>query len=267
MTLDELLADLAAEGDALDGLVADLPDEPGTGWRAVTPATGWTVAHQIAHLGWTDHYAALAASDPRGFAVRVAQDAAQGPLETLVDRAAARGAEGPPSVRLQVWRTGRLSLDAALRAVPPDTKVPWFGPPMAPMSLATARLMETWAHGEDVAAALGVTRAPTARLRHVARLAVRTRDYAFGVRGLPAPAREFRVELIAPDGTLWDFGPQDAEQRVTGSALDLCLLAVRRRHRADTDLVATGPDADTWLDVAQAFAGPPGRDPRPRHPA
>ena len=29
-------------------------------------------------------------------------------------------------------------------------------------------------------------------------------------------------------------------------------------HRDDTDLVADGADADRWLDIAQAFAGPPG---------
>lgn len=265
-TLDGLLADLAAESDALEALVTDLPDEPGIGWQAMTPAKGWTVGHQIGHLAWTDEAAALAASDADGFAAWTARQLAEGPVESLVDRAAAARAGGPVTVRLTQWRVARAELRAALLALPPNTKVPWFGPPMAPMSLVTARLMETWAHGEDVAAALGVTRTPTARLRHVARLAYRTRDYAFGVRGLPLPQQQFRVELTAPDGTSWDFGPEEAEQRVTGSALDLCLLAVRRRHRADTDLVATGPDADTWLDVVQAFAGPPGRDPRPRHP-
>lgn len=268
VSLDDVLADLAAESAGLDALVADLPDdEPGAGWQAPTPADGWTVAHQVAHLSWTDGVAVLAATDAQAFAAWAAREAASGRLETLVDRAAAQEADGPAPERLQRWRTGRADLDAALRAVPSGQKVPWLGPPMAPRSLATARLMETWAHGEDVAAALGVTRTPTARLWHVARIACRTRDFAFGVRGLPAPAEPFRVELAAPDGSRWDFGPADAAQRVTGSALDLCLLAVRRRHRADSDLVATGPDADTWLDVAQAFAGPPGRDPHPRSTA
>ena len=257
-TLDDVLADLAAEGDDLDALVAGLPDDV-SGWRTPTPAAGWTVAHQVVHLAWTDEVALLAATDPGAFGARLRSLLADGvPPEQVVDREAEQGAAVPAAGILARWRTGRAALGDALRALPDGAKLPWFGPPMAAASMATARLMETWAHGEDVADALGVIRAPTARLRHVARLAVRTRDFAFAARGRSAPGAPFRVELAAPDGGLWVFGPPDAEQRVTGPALDLCLLAVQRRHRADTGLVATGPDADAWLDLAQAFAGPPG---------
>lgn len=129
---------------------------------------------------------------------------------------------------------------------------------MSPASMATARLMETWAHGEDVAEALGVRRAPAARLRHVAHLGFRTLGHGFAAHGRPVPAEPVRVELVAPDGETWAFGPADAPDRVTGPALDFCLLVTQRRHRADLALVATGPIADEWLDVAQAFAGPPG---------
>lgn len=261
--LEEVLADLVAEGEELDALVAALPDgEPAPDrptWRSPTPAPGWTVAHQVSHLAWTDDVAVLAATDPSGFVERATALLGSGLApEDAVDAAAAEGAQAPAADLLARWRAGRTALADALRAVPDGTRLPWFGPPMAPASMATARLMESWAHGQDIADALGVTRTPTARLRHVARLAVRTRDFAFGVQGLRAPTEEFRVELVAPDGGTWAFGPPDAAQRVTGTALDLCLLAVRRRHRDDTALVATGPDADTWLDVVQAFAGPPG---------
>ena len=118
--------------------------------------------------------------------------------------------------------------------------------------------METWAHGHDIADALGVRREPTARIRHVAHIGVRTRDFAYLVRELAPPAEPFRVELTGPDGEVWTWGPADAAQRVTGPALDFCLLATQRVNRADTALVATGADADAWLDIAQAFAGPPG---------
>ena len=87
---------------------------------------------------------------------------------------------------------------------------------------------------------------------------MRTRDFAFSVHGLEPPAEEFRVELTAPSGDLWAWGPEDAAQTVTGSAYDFCLLVTQRVNRADTDLVAIGRDADRWLDIAQAFAGPPG---------
>ncbi|MFB7287103.1 TIGR03084 family metal-binding protein [Actinacidiphila glaucinigra] len=248
-----VLDDLRDESEGLDALVAPLP---GDAWAAPTPAPGWTIAHQIAHLAWTDRQSVLAVTDPEGFGSVVEKAAAA--IDTFVDEGAVEGAALPPAELLARWRSGRSELQAALRAQPPGTRFPWFGPPMSAASMASARLMESWAHGEDVADALGVRRAPTARLRHVARIAVRARDYAYFVNGLTPPAEEFRVELTAPDGTLWAYGPQDAAQRVTGPALDLCLLATRRRHRADLAVRAEGADADRWLDIAQAFAGPPG---------
>jgi uncharacterized protein (TIGR03084 family) len=129
---------------------------------------------------------------------------------------------------------------------------------MSAASMATARLMETWAHGLDVADALGVTRSPTPRLRSIAHIGVRTRDYAFVVNELPPPVEPFRVELRAPDGSTWTWGPEDASQRVTGSAEDFCYLVTQRRPLDALDIVATGDDAKRWLTIAQAFAGPPG---------
>jgi uncharacterized protein (TIGR03084 family) len=250
---DDVLADLMAESAELDGLVAVLDDD---GWATPTPAAGWTVAHQIAHLAWTDQSALLAATDADGFAAHL-REAAKNP-QGFVDEAAQQDATRPPEELLVWWRQGREQLAAALRAVPAGVKLPWYGPPMSPTSMATARLMETWAHGQDVADALGVRREPTARLKHVAFLAVRTRDFAHLLNNRTPPAEEFRVELTGPDGDLWTWGPEDATQRVTGSAVDFCYLAVQRRNRADTDLKAEGADADAWLDIIQAFAGPPG---------
>ncbi len=125
--------------------------------------------------------------------------------------------------------------------------------------MATARLMETWAHGQDVADALGTVREPSARLRHVAHLGVRTLGFAFTVHGLPAPQAPVRVELTAPDGGLWTWGPEGAADRVAGPALDFCLLVTQRRHRDDLALTAVGEVATAWLPIAQAFAGPPGK--------
>ncbi|BBY18609.1 TIGR03084 family metal-binding protein [Mycolicibacterium litorale] len=249
-----LVADLRAESDELDALIADLPDEQ---WSLATPAPGWTIAHQIAHLLWTDRVALLSVTDEPGFNVVLGR-AAEDPTG-FVDRAAEDLASTEPPELLADWRVTRRLLHDALLTVEDGRKLPWFGPPMSAPSMATARLMETWAHGLDVADALGVRRAPTARLRSVAHIGVRTRDFAFAVHGLPAPTAPFHVELRAPDGSLWRWGPADAEQRVTGSAEDFCLLVTQRRARAELDLVATGPDAERWLTIAQAFAGPPGK--------
>ncbi|MFI0784824.1 TIGR03084 family metal-binding protein [Streptomyces lydicus] len=247
-------ADLRAESEELDALVAGLPAGR---WAQPTPAAGWTVAHQIAHLEWTDRQALLAATDPDAFA-RAAQRALATPL-TFVDEATEEGAKLPPAVLLARWREGREALLRALADHPAGAKLPWYGPPMSVASMATARLMETWAHGQDVADALGVVRRPTARLRHIARIGVRTRDFAYATHQLTPPEEEFRVELRAPDGGLWEYGPAGAAQRVTGSALEFCLLVTQRAHRDDLPSVrAEGAEAERWLGIAQAFAGPPG---------
>ncbi|MET7935979.1 TIGR03084 family metal-binding protein [Streptomyces sp. NPDC005322] len=251
---EALLDDLRAEGDELDGLVAGLTTQE---WGTATPAPGWTIAHQIAHLAWTDARAAQAAEDPGGFAAEVRK--ARAAPDAFVDEGAEDGAADPPDVLLDRWRAGRERLRRTLAALPPGARLPWYGPPMSVMSMATGRLMETWAHGQDVADALGVRRTPTARLRHVARIGVRARGYAYVARGLEPPTAEFRVELTAPDGEIWTYGPEDAAQRVTGPALDFCLLVTQRAHRDDVAVRTEGPDADRWLDIAQAFAGPPGK--------
>ena len=251
--LENLVDDLQAESDALDGLVDTLPTEQ---WTRPTPAPGWTIAHQIGHLLWTDRVALTSITDETAFGDLVA--AAQSRIATFVDDAAEEAAAAPPQELLADWRRTRSQLHAALREVPEGRKLLWFGPPMSAASMATARLMETWAHGLDVADALGVAAAPSERLKSLAHLGVRTRDFAFTVHGLTPPAEPFRVELTAPDGGLWAWGPQDAAQKVTGSALDFCCLVTQRRPRAELDVVASGPDAEKWLGIAQAFAGPPG---------
>jgi uncharacterized protein (TIGR03084 family) len=257
--LARVLADLAAEGARLDALVADLPDAD---WRRPTPAPGWDVATQIAHLAWTDEAAHAAATDKSHWDSLVVEALAD-PLHT-VDRAALTGGVAAPSVILSRWRTARARLAETLRSYPAGQKMPWYGPPMSATSMASARFMETWAHSLDVHAALGVEPEISDRVRPVAHLGVRTRDFAFSVNGLDAPTEEFRVALTAPSGDLWAWGPEDAAQRVTGPAYDFCLLVTQRVHRADTALVAVGPDADTWLGIAQCFAGLPGRGREPR---
>ncbi|MDH6195616.1 uncharacterized protein (TIGR03084 family) [Mycobacterium frederiksbergense] len=250
---DAIVTDLSAESDALDALVAVLEPER---WATPTPAVGWTIAHQIAHLLWTDRVSLLAITDEPAFN-EVLTAAAANPAG-FVDVAAEDLAGTAPAALLAEWRETRARLHTELLAVAEGRKLPWFGPPMSAASMATARLMETWAHGLDVADALEVHRPATARLRSIAHIGVRTRDFAFVVNGLPVPAEPFRVELAAPDGSVWEWGPPDAAQRVTGSAEDFCMLVTQRRAPAQLDVTAVGADAQKWLTIAQAFAGPPG---------
>jgi uncharacterized protein (TIGR03084 family) len=255
---DDVLADLTAEGDQLRAAVAALDD---AGWAIPVPAEGWTIATTIAHLLWTDEVAVLAAraDTPEGKEAwdEVVLRAIADP-NGFVDAAALELAELAPADLLSRWDAGRAALGAALREVPEGQKMPWFGPPMSPTSMCTARFMETWAHALDVYDALGGRPPITDRIKQVAHLGVRTRNYSFTQNGLEPPTEEFSVELAAPSGAVWTWGPEDAAQRVSGSAYDFCQLVTQRIHRDDTDLVAVGDDAEKWLAIAQAFAGPAG---------
>ena len=251
--LESVLADLAAEGDRLDALVAGLDE---AGWRTPTPAAGWDVATQVAHLAWTDEASVAAATDTAAWDALVLEAIAD--PEGAVDAAALRGGHARPADLLARWRSSRAALATALRERPDGEKIPWYGPPMSPTSMATARFMETWAHSLDVHEALGAEPEVGDRLRHVAHLGVRTRRFAYAVHGRQAPAEEPRVELTSPSGETWTWGDEHVAQRVTGSAYDFCRLVTQRIHRDDTDLVATGDDAEHWLAIAQAFAGPSG---------
>jgi enediyne biosynthesis protein E11 len=262
--LDEALADLAAEGDDLDILLAGLRPEQ---WQAPTPSPGWTVAHQVGHLAASDDFTVTAVRDPSAYAARRSEFAAD--FESAMDVAAARYAAAAPGELLGTWRAGRAAVISALASVPAGERVPWVVVPLSPAAVATTRLMELIGHGQDIRDAVGARWAPSDRIRHVAWLGIRTRDFAMVNSGLAPPAGEFRVELTAPSGAVWSWGPEDAAQRVSGPAADFCLLVTRRRHRADLALRAEGKEADAWLDVAQAYAGPPsaGREPGQFAPA
>lgn len=259
--IHDVVSDLTAASVELDDLVAGLDVEE---WARSTPAPGWTIAHQIAHLADTDRAAALAATDPAGFAEVLVE--AMTNLDGFVDEAAAQGAQQAPSRILDEWRNARNNLAQALFEVPDGVKIPWFGPPMSATSMATARLMETWAHGLDIADALGVQMPQTDRIKAVVHIGVRTRDFAYVVNGKTPPAEPFRFELVAPSGARWTWGPPEATDLVRGPAVDFCELVTQRRNLADLNLEITGADARAWSQIAQCFAGPAGVGREPTAP-
>jgi uncharacterized protein (TIGR03084 family) len=254
--LEEIARDLRAEQDALDSVLADLSEEQ---WRLATPSPGWTVADQIGHLTYFDGAAAVAISDPAAFATSREQLVRAGAsLDELTLR---RGT--PPGDLLAGWRANRRGLTGAAATLSDGQRVDWYGPSMSAKSFLTARLMECWAHGQDVVDAVGAHRPATDRLRHIAQLGVITRGWSYANRGLPVPEDEVRVELAAPSGTTWAWGPDAAAGSVRGTALDFCLVVTQRRHVDDTGLEVTGDSARDWLEKAQAFAGAPTDGPRP----
>ncbi|XNL30836.1 TIGR03084 family metal-binding protein [Longispora sp. K20-0274] len=254
----DVIADLSAEGDAVDQLVAGLDAAQ---WTLPTPADGWTIAHQVAHLAATFRMASAAAAQPEAFQAMISQLGDD--FDANVRMALSQYIADPPEVLLSRWRAERATAEKALAAVPDGQVVPWLVRPLPAPVLAAAGMMELFGHGQDIADALGVDRQHTDRIGHLVGFAVRTWDFGYLARGLTAPSVEFRFELTAPSGAVWEFGPEDSAQRITGPAVDFCLLVTRRRHRDDLALRATGGEADYWLNIAQAYRGPagPGRSP------
>ncbi|MCX5199541.1 TIGR03084 family metal-binding protein [Streptomyces sp. NBC_00249] len=258
MSTDTVLKALTADIEEVAALVAELDERA---WRTATPAPGWTVADQIAHLTFVFNLAKTAAAAPDTFKAIAAS--ASGDFDGAVN-AALRQFDGlPPAGLLARFRAEGEASVAALAAVPAGQVVPWLVNPLPPVVLACAGIMELFAHGQDIADALGVRREPTDRLRHLVDFAFLTRDFGYESHGLTPPAGPFRFELTAPSGELWTVGPEDAADVISGPAHDFCLLVTRRRHRADLALTATGEEADRWLDIAQAYRGPAGEGREP----
>lgn len=256
--LASLCDDLEAEHADLDAVVAPIDASQ---WDRPTPAARWTVRDQIHHLGWFDRNAVIAIEEPEEFVETM--NSMVGDFAAFESTMAAEARALSAAELLEWWRAGRERILRVVRHADPSLRVPWYGPPMAIASFTTARLMETWAHGQDVCDALGATRPPTARLRHIAHIGVRTRGFSYAIRNREVPDGEVYVALTAPDGSTWAWGDASAPDRVTGPALDFCLVVTQRRHLADTALEAEGPLAAEWMSIAQAFAGGPGEGRQP----
>ncbi|HEY8081732.1 MAG TPA: TIGR03084 family metal-binding protein [Acidimicrobiales bacterium] len=251
--LDALAAHLGAETDALRAVLA--PPVAAT-WAAPTPSPGWSVADQVSHLAYFDEAATTSVLDAARFGLLRDEAIALG--ASLCDVVAARYRATGPDELLAWWRTARSAMVAAMLAAGASRRVPWYGPDFSVASALTGRIMETWAHGQDVYDALGVTHPVTPALYDVARLCARTRANSYVSRGLAVPDGDVAVELAAPSGEVWQFG-DGTDATVRGDAVEFCLVATQRRNLADTSLVADGPGASEWLEIAQAFAGPAGQ--------
>jgi uncharacterized protein (TIGR03084 family) len=235
----ELLSDLVAEQAALDALLSELDD---TGWARPTPAEGWSITHTVTHLAVSERAAHASLTDDRD------------PLQSSAPNRSPILSSSREV--LEEWRTARSDTLTAFAATSPSVRVPWGGRRMSARSLATARLMETWAHGLDCFAALSATPRDTDRLRHIAWLGFRTLPYAFAVADErpPAPLDELRLELTSPSGGIWHLGREQAPSIIRGPAGDWCRLATHRlRPPAQSELRCEGALAQSSTHVVRAF--------------
>jgi len=253
--MKEIVNDLKAEQESLDGLLVTLTEAQ---WDLLTPAAPWTIKDSVSHIAFTDDVAiATTKGDDSYFelAFKVGYSFNEVGVE--------KGRAMKPSEVLKWWRDSRAIMDGILINMDARARLPWFSLPMGARAFATARLMETWAHGIDCYDTVGVQPVDTDRLRHVCFMACQARPFAYQAHGLPAPEAPIRVEVALPSGTLWTNGPEGAENYIRGKAGDFCRVAVQRRHWKDTTLEIHGSEAKQFMEVAQTYAGPagPGRQP------
>jgi uncharacterized protein (TIGR03084 family) len=259
--MKHICADLEIQYQELDNMVAELSDEQ---WHRETPFFHWSIFDQVAHIAFFDNEALLAIEKPVLFRKRVgglmAAIEAGGRLPDYTNPLL--GIEGPTQL-MSVWRKTRSRLLDCLRMMAPQDRIIWYGPDMSARSFITARLMETWAHSQDVYDTLGIQRQTGSGLRHVAHLGVITFGWSFTVRGLQAPKSKPRIELEGPNGERWEWGDAEAPERLWGSAEEFCLVTTQRRNIADTALQWQGEGVGKWLSIAQAFAGVAQEPPAP----
>jgi uncharacterized protein (TIGR03084 family) len=239
--------DLEAEEDRLDEVLGALGRDD---WGRASAAAGWSISDVVLHLAQTEE---LVVASVKGDAALFAREPGQG---GSVDEFAALSVEHerstPPDAVYQRWRAARSAALEALRGCQPGTRLPWATSPLSPATLATTRLAEHWTHALDITCPLGTVYPDTARLRHIAWLAVRTLPYALAVAGLEAGP--VRCALTGPDGERWEFGPADAESCISGSAAAFCRVAAQRLAPEASGLTTAGPDAATALRAVRTYA-------------
>jgi uncharacterized protein (TIGR03084 family) len=252
VSLQALLDDLSDETTTLESILNDLRPAQ---WSLATPAEGWSIGDQVTHLAYFDEAATLAAMDEDGFRRQAGDLGSRGPDFSAWVADQYRSMDWRD--QHEWFRRARTRLIATFEPLDVKAAIPWYGPPMSASSCVSARLMETWAHGQDVADALAIAYPQSLRLSHIAHLGVRTIGFSFLVHGVAAPDVPVRVDLEAPDGSRWTWGEPESSERVTGQAVDFCLVVTQRRHVRETGLDVRGGIAAQWLSLAQAFAGPP----------
>ncbi len=251
--------DFVAEGLSLASVMGGLRDAD---FRTGTAFQGWTLDDVLVHLHLWNGLARQALTDPsavRGFIGRWMATTTPG------DRRALENAEvGPRGVALlDAWKSGVEELGMEWKELDPRRRVTWAGPEMSLRTALTARLMETWAHGQAVFDVLGIERPERDSVRHVALLGAQTYGWSFAVHGARPPGPMPAVRLTLPSGATLDLGGDPTSGLVEGAAVEFAQVVAQTRNVEDTALQVTDGAARRWMAVAQCFAGPPAVPPPP----
>jgi uncharacterized protein (TIGR03084 family) len=244
----EIFDSLEAEYDRLAGVLAELSEAE---WNRPSGAAGWTNVDVLLHLAQTEEavVSTLTGVPARPGADRMVLEGLG--VDEAMDQWVAVERAGPDAVYPR-WQAAREASIQAFRAADPDRVSAWASAPLRPATLATTRLAEHWAHALDITEPLSIPYPDTARLRHIAWLGHRTLPYAFRLAGKnPAPVR---AELTGPQGEVWQFGSNDTDSVIRGSAGAFCRVGARRLAPEDSGLTATDPHAATALTLLRNYA-------------
>ncbi len=252
----EQAGDFLEETQALATLLADLPE---AAFGEATQFKGWTVNDVIRHLHFWNRAAGLQLSDEAELVRLIGGAMGAGGMRAFEKHTIAASGQ---ALR-EVWLATAAEVAAQFATADPKARLKWAGPDMSARSSITARLMETWAHGQEVYDHLGVERVDTDRIRNIAHLGVSTFGWTYQVRRMELPPAAPFVRLTAPSGAMWTWGDAGAANSVTGSATEFCQVVTQVRNVADTKLDVRGPVATQWMSMAQCFAGAPETPPAP----
>lgn len=258
--LATIVEDLRAEGSDLYTLLHDMD----TGyWTQKSTFKDWSVWDVVAHLHFSDHMALTSLRSADAFRALWKEITASTLTGYTTEWLKIDGQTMTGPDLLDRWRSLFLTLCDALENADPDERFAWAGPGMKARMFATARQMETWAHGWEIYDLMGVKRTHGDRLKNIAEIGVRTYGWTFTNRGLEVPEETPYVALTAPSGVQWTWHDPASAHSVTGDAVEFCQVVTQVRNIEDTALNVQGDNAHAWMRIAQCFAGPPEDPPAP----
>lgn len=251
--MQALAKDFREESEALHALVAPLDE---AALNQPTAFKSWTIDTVIRHLHVWNLAAFMSLKADGSFEAyyaRLAEHLGKGAKLPSFEAEYLDGLKGRALV--EAWRKGFAETAGNFSGADPGARVKWAGPDMSVRSSLTARLMETWAHGQEVYDVLGIVRRNADRIRNIVVLGNNTYGWTFKVRGEEPPNPRPHLRLTAPSGEIWLYNDPSETELIEGAADEFCQVVTQTRNIADTKLRVVGPNATNWMSKAQCFAG------------
>ena len=253
--------DFRKESDALFQLLEAISTKD---FQRKTQFKEWTIHDVIGHLHVWNWAADLSLNDDNAFQKFLTswtENLNSGSTHRDFVKKRLKGIKGRQL--LKEWHTFFPEMSKRFETADQKTRVNWVGPDMSVLSCITGRLMETWAHGQELYDLLGVVRENKDRIKNIAVLGVNTFDWTFANRKMDLPTDKPYVELTAPSGEIWEWNDPSEDNKIKGMAVEFCQVVTQVRNIKDTSLYVIGETANQWMSIAQCFAGQPETPPKP----